>query len=123
MHTVFFGGIAQYYDSAGIRKKDDDVPFVKTIARVTRDAGGMMKEYKLPNEMPALLGAGAEFIPLENLPHYANGVIKFDELPKGTTLIGYIFGGISSTAPNVFWTNNGTQSSAAKSIFKVSIVK
>jgi hypothetical protein len=123
MHTVFFGGIAQYYDSAGIRKKDDDVPFVRTIARVTRDAGGMMKEYKLPIEMPALLGAGAEFMPLENLALYANGVIKLDELPKGTTLIGYIFGGISSTAPNVFWTNNGTQSSAAKSIFKVSIVK
>jgi hypothetical protein len=57
------------------------------------------------------------------LSQYPNGVLKLDELPKGTTLIGYIFGGISSTVPNVFWTNNGTQSSAAKSVFKVSIVK
>jgi hypothetical protein len=123
MHTVFFGGISQYYDSAGVLMKDDDVPFVRTIARVTRNASGLMKEFKLPLEMPALLGAGAEFIPLENLPHYANDVIKMDELPKGTTLIGYIFGGISSTAPNVFWTNNGTQSSANSTIYKVVIIK
>lgn len=123
MHTVFFGGISQYYDSAGVLMKDDDVPFVRTIARVTRNASGLMKEFKLPLEMPALLGAGAEFIPLENLPHYANDVIKMDELPKGTTLIGYIFGGISSTAPNVFWTNNGTQSSANSTVYKVVIIK
>lgn len=56
MHNLFFGGIAQYYDSAGIRIRDDNVPFVKTIARVTRDANGIMKEIKLPEEMPALLG-------------------------------------------------------------------
>jgi hypothetical protein len=123
MHTVFFGGIAQYYDSAGVMMKDDNVPFVRTIARVTRDAKGMMKEYKMTAEMPSLLGAGAEFMPLENLPLFANGVVKFDELPKGTTLIGYIFGGISSTAPNVFWTNNGTQSSANATVFKVVITK
>lgn len=123
MHTLFFGGIAQYFDSAGVMKKDDNVPFVRTIARVTRNAGGMMKEYKMTAEMPSLLGAGAEFIPLENLPHFANGVIKLDELPNGPTLIGYIFGGISSTAPNVFWTNNGSQSSANATVFKVIITK
>ena len=123
MHTIFFGGIAQYYDSAGIMKKDDNVPFVKTISRVTRDAKGIMKEYKMTAEMPSLLGAGAEFIPLENLPLFANGVIKLDELPKGPTFIGYIFGGISSTLPNVFWTNNGTQSSTNATVFKVVITK
>jgi len=123
MHTLFFGGIAQYYDSAGVTMKDDNVPFVRTIARVSRDAGGLMKEYKLTNEMPALLGAGAEFIPLENLPLFANGVIKMDELPQGTTLIGYIFGGIQSTAPNVFWSNTGKQSSANATLYKIFITK
>lgn len=47
MHTVFFGGIAQFYDSLGILVQDNNVPFVKTIARVTRNAAGVMAEYKL----------------------------------------------------------------------------
>ena len=44
MHTVFFGGIAQYFDSVGTLVQDNEVPFVKTIARVTRDANGVMSE-------------------------------------------------------------------------------
>jgi len=123
MHSVFFGGIAQFYDNNGMLVQDNNVPFVKTIARVTRDASGTMAEYKLPVEMPALLGAGAEFIPLENLPTYPNGVIALDSLSNNPTLLGYIYGGISSTAQNIFFTNTGTQSSASSQIFKVSLQK
>jgi hypothetical protein len=119
MHTVFFGGIAQYFDSAGILTQNNEVPFVPTISRVTRAANGIMAEYKLPIEMPTLLGAGSEFIANKNLPRYANGVLKLDELKNDTTLVGYIFGGISSSAPNIFWINDGTQSSASSQIFKV----
>ncbi len=123
MHSVFFGGIAQYYDSLGVLVQDNNVPFVKTIARVTRDAGGVMAEYKLPVEMPALLGAGAEFIPVSTLPQYSNGVINLDALPNEATLVGYIYGGISSTESNVFWINDGSQSSASSQIFKVFVTK
>jgi hypothetical protein len=123
MHTVFFGGIAQYYDSAGTLKKDDDVPFVKTIARVTRTYEGTMKEVKLPVEMPGLLGAGAEWIRNEKLPMLQNGVINMDALPSGNSLLGYIFGGIQSTAPNVFWNNTGKQSSAQSTLYKVFVTK
>lgn len=123
MHTVFFGGIAQYYDSLGILVQDNNVPFVKTIARVTRDASGTMAEYKLPIEMPSLLGAGSEFIPVENLPNYNNEVLKLDDFIADTTLVGYIYGGISSTAANIFFTNTGTQSSASSQIFKVFLIK
>ena len=123
MHSLFFGGIAQYYDSAGIRIQDDNVPFVKTIARVTRDANGNMTETKLSVEMPALLGAGSEFIPVETLPRYKNAVLKLDELPNSPTVIGYIYGGISSTAANILWFNNGTQSAASSQIFKVTLTK
>lgn len=123
MHTVFFGGIAQYYDSSGILVQDNNVPFVKTIARVTRDSSGNMAEYKLPIEMPTYLGAGSEFIPILSLPHYDNGVLKLDELTDDTTLVGYIFGGINSTAANIFWINDGTQSSASNQIFKVFLTK
>jgi hypothetical protein len=123
MHSLFFGGIAQYYDSAGTIKKDDDVPFVKTIARVTRTGDGRMQESKLPLEMPGLLGAGSEWIKNEALPAYENGVIDLDKLPSGNTLLGYIFGGIESTAPNIFWSNNGKQSIAQATLYKVFITK
>ena len=123
MHTLFFGGIAQYYENEGELIQDDNVPFVNTIARVTRDAEGVMAEYKLPVEMPSLLGAGSEFITDEDIPLYSNGVLKIDEFIADTTLIGYIYGGISSTAANIFFTNTGTQSSASSQIFKVYIIK
>lgn len=123
MHSVFFGGIAQYFDDNGVLTQDNNVPFVKTIARVTRDASGNMAEYKLPVEMPALLGAGSEFIHNEELEYYDNEVLKLDELLEDTTFVGYIYGGINSSAPNIFFINDGTQSSASSQIFKVSVIK
>lgn len=123
MHNVFFGGIAQYYDSSGVLVQNSDVPFVKTIAAVTRDQAGTLSEYKLPVEMPALLGAGAELILLPSIPQYANEVIKFDEISSDTTLVGHIYGGIASTAPNIFWVNTGKESSASSQLFKVYLVK
>jgi hypothetical protein len=121
MHALFFGGIAQYYDSLGILVQDNNVPFVKTIARVTRDVNGTLAEYKLPIEMPALLGAGAEFIYRDNLPVYTNGVIKMDELSSDSTVLGYIYGGINSSAKNIFWINDGSQSASSANIYKVTL--
>ncbi|MBN8678000.1 MAG: T9SS type A sorting domain-containing protein [Chitinophagales bacterium] len=123
MHTVFFGGIAQFYDSSGVMVQDNNVPFVRTIARVTRTADGSMAEYKLPVEMPALLGASSEFIPLETVPAYANEVIRLDALAADTTLVGYIYGGIASSEANIFWINTGTESAASSQIFRVYVVK
>ncbi len=123
MHNVFFGGIAQFYDSLGVLVQDNNVPFVKTIARVTRNSAGQMAEYKLPIEMPSFLGAGSEFIPLTSVPQYTNEVFKLDDFAEDTTLVGYIYGGISSSAPNVFFTNTGAQSTASSQIFKVYVIK
>jgi hypothetical protein len=123
MHNVFFGGIAQYYDSLGILIQDNNVPFVKTIARVTRNSSGIMSEYKLPIEMPGYLGAGSAFILNEEVPHFDNGVLKPDDFTSDTTHVGYIFGGIKSTAANIFFTNDGTQSSANNQLFKVYVIK
>jgi hypothetical protein len=123
MHTIFFGGIAQYYDSAGVLIQDDNVPFVKTIARVTREANGLMSETKLPIEMPSLLGAGSEFIPVETLPKFNNDIFRLDDITSDTTLVGYIYGGISSTAANIFFSNGNNLSSANSEIFKVYLIK
>lgn len=123
MHNIFFGGIAQYYDDGGTLVQDNNVPFVNTIARVTRNGEGNMSEYKLPEVMPALLGAGGEFIPAEGIPEYENGVIRMDDLQEGQVMVGYIYGGISSSAPNIFFINNGDESQASSMIYKVLITK
>jgi hypothetical protein len=123
MHTLFFGGIAQYYDNQGVLTQDDDVPFVNTIARVSRDDLGNMSEHKMAGTMPALLGAGSEFIPLSSLSQYSNGVIKMDELKGDSILVGYILGGIESDAPNIFFINTGEQSKASNQILKVYLVR
>ncbi len=123
MHNLFFGGIAQYYDSAGVLVQDNNVPFVKTIARVSRDADGVLSEYKLNKEMPGYLGAGAEFLLNHSIASYANGVIKLNSLQTDSALLGYIYGGITSTAKNVFWVNDGSQSTASNVFYKVYLVK
>jgi hypothetical protein len=124
MHNIFFGGIAQYtLDDGGNLIQDLDVPFVPTIARVTRSASGDMAEFQLPVRMPALLGAGAEFIPVEGLPYAAPGILDLDALLAlaggDSLLIGHIFGGIRSPEPNVFWVEDGTLSSASARVFGV----
>jgi hypothetical protein len=120
MHTIFFGGMSQYtLDTLGNLVKDDDVPFVKTISKVTRLSNGTMQETKLGVEMPSLLGAGAEFIPVSNSSIYnEQEILKLDKM-NSRTLVGYIYGGIESSQPNIFFSNTGTQSTANSTIFKV----
>lgn len=124
MHSIFFGGIAQYFqDASGQLVQDNDVPFVKTIGLVSRDSSGTYTEYKLPTEMPGYLGAGSEFFRLDSLPTWGDQRILKVDLPLRDTLtIGYVLGGISSSAPNIFFSNTGSQSQATAQLFRVSLV-
>lgn len=122
MYTAFFGGISRYFlNSAGVLVDDQEVPFVKTISMVTRMADGSMSEYKL-GEMPGLLGSGAAFIPLDNLPVFSNGIFNLDEMADGQ-LLGYVIGGIESTLPNVLFLNGDNLSGASGRVFKVILKK
>lgn len=120
MHNVFFGGLSQYtLDSEGELVQDNEVPFVKTISIVTRKQDGSMVESKLALEMPDFLGAGAEFIPVSDDSLYMDKeIVNLNHISE-KTLIGYIYGGIHSTAENIFFVNTGTQSTASAQIFKV----
>lgn len=124
MHTVFFGGMSQFsLDNQNNLVEDVDVPFVKTISRVTRTFNGSMQEVKLNNvEMPSLVGAGAEFIPTGQY-YNSHEILDINAVPQSKTLVGYIFGGIESSAENIFFSNDGTQSFASNVIFKVYINK
>lgn len=123
MQTVFFGGIAQFYfDQNGQFLQDDNVPFVRTIGRITRQPDGSVFEEKI-GALPGLLGAGAEFIPLNGLPMVpGTGIIQFDQLSGDSSLLGYIVGGIESDLPNVFFDNQEEQSRAHPAVYAVYLV-
>ena len=124
MHTLFFGGMSQYtLDAQGNLIEDTDVPFVKTISKITRFSNGTMQEVDLSYvEMPTLVGSGAEFIPA-NQYYLPQEIVDLNAVPQTKTLIGYIYGGIESSQENIFFINDGTQSSASNVIFKVYLNK
>lgn len=123
-HSIFFGGMAQYYpDSSGTIVQDNNVPFVQTITDVIRDANGNLTENRLSITMPGFLGASAEFIPAETMATTASGVLLLDEISGDSTVVGYIFGGIRSDAPNIFWVNDGSQSIASPVLYEVVLIQ
>lgn len=124
MHTLFFGGMSRYqYDvNSGNLLDDPDVPFVKTISLVTRASDGSMTELDLDLKMPAFLGSGAEFIPDHNAPYMETGILNLSAMPQNQqVLVGYIYGGIESSAENIFFINTGTQSWASDRLLKIYI--
>ncbi len=123
MNNHFFGGISQYSMKNGSLTQDADVPFVPTIGLVQGDQQGQLKEYQLPIQMPSYLGAAAEFIVNTNLPISENGVVQLDLIQQDSVVLGYIFGGIKSSAANVFWVNEGKESHASYTIFPVYLIK
>lgn len=123
MHSLFFGGISQYYYNGTTLVQDNNVPFVKTISRVTRFADGSLIEYQLPIQMPNLKGAGAEFIPNSNLPHYDNEVVKLNEITANEFIVGHIYGGIQSSTLNPFTSNQSTTTSADNVIYEVKLTR
>ena len=123
MHAVFFGGIAQYFIQDSAVQEDKEVPFVTTISQVTRLSDGTWNEQVLPVQMPGLLGTSAWMAVNEQLPMLQGGIVDWDLLPEGEQLLGYIIGGIRSTAPNIFWPNTGKQSTASSSVFAVYVRK
>jgi hypothetical protein len=118
--SVFFGGIGQYYfDAQGQLVNDTDVPFVKTVSVVERNANGELNEYRMPFEMPGYLGAAAEFINNNDATYFENIIFDQDAMGENNKfLLGYIIGGIESTQPNVLFQNEEL-SHASDQVFAV----
>jgi hypothetical protein len=123
MHSLFYGGLAQYYYDGELLVQDNNVPFVKTISRVTREANGQLTEFVQPEQMPVLVGASAEFIPNLSVPHYANETFKLQAFVNDTTLLGHIVGGIVSPVLNAFTNNNTGVTSASTQVYAVKLVR
>lgn len=122
MHSLFFGGISQYYYNGTTLVQDNEIPFVKTISRTTRLADGTLSEHNFPVEMPNLKGAGAEFILNTSLSHYTNEVIKLNDITATEVVIGHLYGGIQSPTINAFSNNQSTTTSADPTIYEVKLV-
>lgn len=124
MYTIFLGGISQFYaNENGQIVQNDSVPFVKTISYVKRDVNGNLSEHRFTTEMPGFIGAGAEFIPSDELTSYHNEVLKLNSNNSDSILVGYVVGGINSSQRNIFWINTGTQSTANNTVYQVWLVK
>jgi hypothetical protein len=95
------------------------VPFVRTISRLTQVSDGTYEEYVLTNEMPGLLGAGAEFVANENAPHFQDEVIDLAAITSDSILIGHLIGGIKSASLNPFTQNNTNVTDANAVIYEV----
>lgn len=122
MHNLFFGGMSQYYYQNGSLIQDDNVPFVKTISRLTRDSSGNLTEYDLSVEMPGFQGASSEFIPNMSLPQTGHGVIELGSISADTIVLGHVFGGIHSTSLNPFSMNQTSTTSADASMYEVRLI-
>lgn len=127
MHTLFFGGMSQYYlNENDSLIKDNRIPFVKTVSRVSRLADGSYEEAAFDAELPFYTGTGAEFLIAEGVPTLENGIVDLDDLPDGETLVGYIVGGIVTPdgVSNPFVVGNQTgQTTASATLIKVFLQK
>ncbi len=124
MHTIFFGGMSQFtYDTVTHSLVQDiEIPFVKTISKVSRDGSGNLTEFSLPVEMPFFLGTNARFIPDHSNALYRNSIINLNSL-SGNTHVGWIVGGIESDHPNIAALDPGSMSWANGVVFDVFIDK
>lgn len=118
-HTLFFGGISQYTLDAGKLNSDEDVPFVKTISRLTRDANGNYLEYAFATKMPEFVGSSTDFIPIHSSKFSHHSIIDLASLEKDSNLIGYIVGGLHSTTPNPFSKDVTDLTSSSNVIYEV----
>ncbi|HYE95737.1 MAG TPA: T9SS type A sorting domain-containing protein [Rubricoccaceae bacterium] len=120
MHTVFFGGMGQFYvnNQTGAIQQDNLVPFIDDVAALSRTEAGVSSETVLPFRMPAFLGSNAQFFLAPGLPQFGNGVLKLSEM-SGRLLVGHIHGGIYSTTTHPGWMPSTGSTSASSRVFAV----
>ncbi len=123
-HNLFLGGLSQYfYDSAGQLVQDNNVPFVRTISRVSRDAQNNLHEFVQPEQMPVMVGASAEFIINKNLPQLPAEQLLLTAGHADTLLLGHVVGGLVSPVPNAFTQNNTGVTAASAQVYAVRLIR
>jgi hypothetical protein len=126
-YVVILGGITYVYFNGSEFVTDSEFPFTNQVSTVQRDHEGAYSQYFMENQYPLiastgtnpgnelLFGAGAHFIPSNEVKKYGNQVINLDKI-RSPTVIGYIVGGIMSTLSN---TETQADSTASPYIFEL----
>lgn len=123
MEYLFFGGMAQYYYEGEQLIEDQQVPFVKTISRVSLSPQGDYTEYVMDQQMPGLEGASSEFLLHPDLTSEARSIATFDSEKTDTLNLGYIYGGIYSRSRNPFMQNNTEDTEARDVLYRVRLIR
>lgn len=122
---IQFGGLsAQFQDPAtSTWIKDPQVPFVHHVSCIVRNQDGTFHQVLLPEEFPVILspggarlffGTNAEFIIPPGVPQLRDDVIDLAAVQR-PQVIGYIYGGLVSDAPN------GGATRAGGEIFRITL--
>lgn len=143
MYTLLFGGISflytvngGFYSPGGSFIEDDGLGFTNDVTTIRIDSSGNYSQYLMsgtyptitptfgtPPRAPALLfGASADFFPAQNLPLYSNGVIAMDKLGSSPLLLGYIVGGIQSSAPETTSEFGNVDTRSSNYVFRVTLI-
>ncbi len=128
MYVVLFGGISFGFFRNGVFKTSSNLPFINQVTTIKIDEDDNFTQYLMKNKFPVILstksnpgrrlrfGAGAYFVPNNDVPMYPNGVFRLDKLEDSPILLGHIVGGIQSSVAN---TKKKTDSAASPYIFQV----
>jgi hypothetical protein len=120
--TLFFGGLSQFYWRNDSLIYDEEVPFVKTLSVLHRNKNNEFSEYLLHQEMPTYLGASAEFLIHPSLPNN-QGVIYTEAFERDTVVVGFLLGGIESSAKNPFQNNETELTTAHPNCYQVKLIR
>jgi hypothetical protein len=113
MYTTLFGGISRhtwnaaagtFVENPKVGDKSASIYLdgmqwsdqISTISRLITPGEEKTSETVQPSSLPAFLGADGVFIPLPDVARARRGtsILDLDALPRGKTLVGYIYGGI-----------------------------
>jgi hypothetical protein len=120
LFTTIFGGLGDT-----LQINNDNAAFTTKIGIIQRNNNGQSSFSYNTDSLPSFVGAEGVFVQSPKLTQYNNntlGILDFDKLPTGKTLVGYIYGGILSNAPQ--WNYPGNNPTLASSkVYRVWIQK
>ena len=130
MNTISFGGISLYdinFATGFLASPFDNfppvaagLPFVNDVSTIVQNSNGSTQELEMPTQLPGLYGSESRFFAIPGLSDAADGVLNLAPLLTQPTTIGYVYGGIVSTASQT--SNQTTQTMATSQVFKIILI-
>jgi hypothetical protein len=138
------------YAPGGSFCQDSGLGFTNDVTAIRRDSSGNYSQYYLSATFPAitptfgtcppptfpltclsvttnaspvlLFGASSFFLAFPNLPYYPNDVLNLDQLGSSPVLLGYIVGGIASSAQETCSETGNVDTRPSQYIFSVTLI-